>query len=364
MTTATNQTPTVCALCQTEQTLVDSHIIPSFVVRAFKGETITGFLRRPTNPNIRYQDGHTEKLLCENCDNVRFSQAESAFAMRVFNPRRAGTLAEFTCTESDRYFAASLAWRLIIVNLRAGEDVLRDDGHTDDDIAAMRDAEAALRQYLLGNGPYPHQYPQHLFFADLTVGDAPAGLDVYLNAMMEMYLPGVGDYLYAVSNLSFGMLFVCPLRLDAEREREWRAGGTLLEPGAVIRTSKQQIKDGHFLNILALRPEQLQKYKTASPAQKEKIAKAIGKADIGKWLQGRHGVAYQHERGKSADSREFALMAWPGGRLEQTPIPYEALGEMFADVPDMLARIDALQPGKAMMIVHDEGENVAIARLG
>jgi hypothetical protein len=252
---------------------------------------------------------------------------------------------------------------LIIVNLRAGEDALRSDGHTDADIAAMRDAEVALRKYLLGNAPYPEQYPQHLFFADLTVGDAPTGLDVYLNAMMEMYLPGVGEYLYAVSNLSFGMLFVCPLRLDADREQEWREGGTLLEPGAVIRTSGQQIQDGHFGGVLSLRPQQLEKYRTASLAQKEKISKAIGKADIGKWLQGRHGAAYLREREKTEEARDFALMAWPDGRLEQTPIPYEALRELFADaMPDVLERVDALQPGNAVMVVH-EGEKVAIARL-
>lgn len=355
--------PTVCALCQQERFLVDSHIIPKFVIRAFKAETITGYLRRPTNPNVRYQDGHKQKLLCEECDNERFSRAESAFAEHVFNPRRVRSLNEFTVTEADRYFAASLAWRNIISNLRAGEDALRADGQRDEDIATIRDAEAALRAYLLRNAPYPEQYSQHLFFTDLTIGDAPSGLDVYLNAMLEMYLPGHGEYLYAVSNLSFGMLFVCPLRLDAEREREWREGGTVLEPGAVIRTSGQSIKDGYFGGLLALRPEQLQAYRTASPAQKEKISQAIRKADIAKWLEGGHGAAYQREHEKSADSREFGLVAWKDGQPEQTAIPYEALRELLAEpMPDVLARVNPLEVGKGVMVVMDN-ERIAIARL-
>jgi hypothetical protein len=362
MTTQT-EAPTICALCQQERPLVISHIIPKFVIRAFKRETITGYLRNAINPNVRYQDGPKEKLLCAECDNVRFSDAESAFAERVFNSHRAGTLKEFTCAESDRFFAASLAWRNIISNLRAGEEVLRTDGQGDQDIAAIRNAELALRSYLLGNAPYPNQYPQHLFFTDLTVGDAPTGLDVYLNAVLDMYLPGRDEYLYAVSNLSFGMLFVCPLRSDGDREREWREGGTLLEPGGVIRTSNQSIQDGYFGGLLALRPEQLQPYKTASTAQKDKIAKDIAKADIGRWLEGRHGAAYQRELEKAADVREFALVAWRNGQPERTAIPYEALRELLADpMPDVLSRVDALEVGKGVMVVTNE-ERVTVVRL-
>jgi hypothetical protein len=362
MTTQATETPTICALCQQERPLVVSHIIPKFVIRAFKGETITGYLRNAINPNIRYQDGLKERLLCAECDNIRFSDAESSFAERVFGPHRASTLNEFICTESDRFFAASLTWRNIISNLRAGEEALRSDGQTDQDIAAIRSAEIALRSYLLGKAPYPNQYPQHLLFTDLTIGDAPTGLDVYLNAVLEMYLPGRDEYLYAVSNLSFGMLFISPLRIDADREREWREGGTLLEPGAVIRTSGQSIEDGYFGGLLALRPEQLQPYKTASPAQKDKIAKDIAKADIGRWLEGRHGAAYQRELEKAADPREFAIVAWRNGQPERTAISYEALCELLADpMPDVLARVDALEVGKGVMVVMND-ERVAVVR--
>jgi hypothetical protein len=353
-TPAAANTAIVCALCRRERPLIDSHLIPSFVIRAFKDEAITRFLRRPTNPNVRYQDGVTEKLLCAHCDNVLLSAGEAAFAKDVLAPRRARTLTEFTCTEMHRYFAASLTWRIVVFKLREGEDALRADEHTDEDIAAMRDAEAALRPYLLGEAPYPERYAQHVFFAGLTAGDAPTGLDVYLNATIEMWIPGNGDKLYAISNLSFGILSFCRLRPPSLAPPH---GGTLLEPGAVIRTSGQTISEQELAQILAARGPYMERYKTASPTQKEKISQAVAKADIAKWLRGWHGSAYarEHERA-TADKRVFVLVVRDdAGDPHKTELPYEALSAALADaVPEALERIEALEVSAGMQYVDED----------
>lgn len=117
------------------------------------------------------------------------------------------------------------------------------------------------------------------------------------------------------------------------------------------------------LNLGAKYHQIIRFVKTVSPAQKEKIAQAIGKADIGKWLQGRHGIAYQREREKNAARQRVRPhgVAWRAAGTN--PHSLRGAGELFADVPDLLARIGALQPGKAMMIVQDEGDKVAVARL-
>jgi hypothetical protein len=357
-------TATVCALCRQERALIDSHLIPAFVIRAFKDEAITRFLRRPTNPNVRYQDGMTEKLLCAHCDNVLLSAGEAAFAKDVLAPRRARTLTNFTCTEMHRYFAASLTWRIVVFKLREGEDALRADEHADEDIAAMRDAEAALRPYLLGEAPYPERYAQHIYFSDLSaVGDAPAGLDAYLNAAIEMWIPGKRDKLYAVSNLSFGMLIFCPLREVAQAPAH---GGTLLEPGAVICVSGQSVPEPELFEILSARGPYLEQYESASPAQKEKISQAVAKADVAKWLRGWHGSAYarEHERA-TADKRVFVLAVRDdAGQPHTTELPFAALSTALADAaPEALQRITALEVDKGMQYFDEAGHWFGVVRI-
>lgn len=361
-TSASADPTTVCALCHQLRPLVDSHLIPSFVIRAWKEEAITRFLRMPANPTMRYQDGPTEKLLCNECDNVRLSDGETAFGMHVFAARRARTLTDFTCAEKDRYFAASLTWRIVIFKLRQGDENLRTDDYTDDDIATMREAEAALRPYLLGEAPYPDGYPQHILFSDLSAGYAPANLDVYLQAMMEMWIPGKGDTLYAASNLSFGILVFCPLRSSRQSPRD----GTLLQPGAIIRTTGQRLADHELVDILAARGLYLEQFKIVSPAQKDKISKAIATADIPKWLRGWHGSAYSHEQEKSdADPRVFLLVVWDeAGRPHETPLPFEAVSAALASsMPDVVEAVDALEVTQGKKVVIPDIGEFALVRL-
>src|ERR1035437_3781819 len=223
-----------CALCGTNGPLVQSHLIPAFVIRAFKANTLTGFLRDAENPNLRQQDGKKIPLLCTKCDNERFGAREGTFSQVVFAPWLNKLLSEFTVREEDLYFAASLTWRNLAYNLSLTEKELRDDGHTDEDITAMRDAESALRRYLVGDSAYPIKYQQHIVFSGLTSGDSPPGLDAYLQATLEMYIPGRDDYLYSITNLSLGILIVCPLRTDDERLPGGATSASHLTVGTVL----------------------------------------------------------------------------------------------------------------------------------
>src|SRR6266511_3944641 len=74
----------VCKLCQKTREILDSHVFSKFVIRWMK-ETGTGYLRAVKQPNLRKQDGSTEKLLCRECEQ-RFSNNETYFASKVFYP--------------------------------------------------------------------------------------------------------------------------------------------------------------------------------------------------------------------------------------------------------------------------------------
>lgn len=362
---STDATPTACALCGQHAPLIQSHLIPAFVIRAFKANTLTGFIRHAENPNRRREDGKKLPLLCAKCDNERFGAREGSFSKAVFAPWLRKSLTEFIVREDDLYFAASLTWRNLVYDLSLTEKELRDDGHTDEDIGTMRDAEAALRRYLVGHSVYPEQYQQHIIFSGLTLGTSASGLDAYLQATLEMYIPGRGDYLYSITNLSLGILIVCPLRTDDERLAEWATSGSHLTIGNVLKTSGQQIRDGYFGGLLALRPDQLEKYKNISAAQKAKIVASVAKADKTKWLTGFHGAAFQREFEKRQDSRRYSVSATkPDGEIDTTVVPHDRLMIDLREVPDIYSRLDDLAIGSGFRLVMlEDGMFVDIRRV-
>jgi hypothetical protein len=351
-----------CALCLEQRPLMESHFIPKFAIRTFKDQSLTGYMRSPEAPNVRRQDGKKERLLCGECEG-RFSRAEREFAQRVFAPRRDEQLAEFECTEYDRYFAASLTWRNVIFQLRLPDAAVRKDGHTDGSLATLRTAEAALRDYLLGKSTYPSDIEQHLFLADLTVGDAADGLNAYLLGMQEMYTPMIDDRVYVVTNLGCGMMFVCPLPSDRQKMAEWR-GGTLLSPGEIIRTHDQEMSDAHFGFVLTQRPAQLRAYATATDAQKEKILRDVGKADVSRWRAGWHGRAYEHDNASKADDRLFLVIGKKDGVEFSDSLPFVAFQELFSDaMDDVLARVSRLEVGQGCKIAFkNEQSDFSIIR--
>lgn len=75
----------ICALCNQESELRESHIIPKFVFDYIKETSATGYLRNVTSINRRLQDGPKRKLLCHDCEQ-KFSIAEKYFAETVFSP--------------------------------------------------------------------------------------------------------------------------------------------------------------------------------------------------------------------------------------------------------------------------------------
>ncbi len=73
----------ICSLCLKDKELVDSHIIPSFIIRWLKNASLTGFVRDINNSNRRIQDGYKLKLLCHGCEEI-LSNYETKFNLNVF----------------------------------------------------------------------------------------------------------------------------------------------------------------------------------------------------------------------------------------------------------------------------------------
>jgi hypothetical protein len=77
----------------------------------------------------------------------------------------------FEFEEADRYFIASLIWRTLAARLNGeGES---DFNYASDDVATMKSVASNLRLYLNGDGMYPDEFEQHMFFTKRsTIGAA------------------------------------------------------------------------------------------------------------------------------------------------------------------------------------------------
>src|SRR5437762_324195 len=75
-----------CRLCQNEDWLVDSHIIPNFHYKPLKKNEGAFYVMStdPAQKVIKRQKGVTEPLLCAECDNVRLGRNEQHLSEVVF----------------------------------------------------------------------------------------------------------------------------------------------------------------------------------------------------------------------------------------------------------------------------------------
>jgi len=112
-----------CKLCNNNDNLCDSHILPKFFFKWLKETSATELLRIADNPNKPVQDGIKRKLFCKDCEE-RFSKLETYFLNTFFHPYINDYLDEFMAetTKVDPIyyderllkFIISLQWRILI----------------------------------------------------------------------------------------------------------------------------------------------------------------------------------------------------------------------------------------------------------
>src|ERR1043166_6659790 len=162
-----------CALCESEECLEDSHIIPAFVCRYLKKISITGHLRGGDEPNKRMMDGPKPRLLGPSCEDA-FSVWEGHFASKVFYPLHDGDLSNQTLLYGDwlAKFAASISWRSLwhCRERHPGEPMPH--GHT----PLVQPTLDVWRDYLLGRRADVGHHQQHMLFLDAPIS-LPGFLD-------------------------------------------------------------------------------------------------------------------------------------------------------------------------------------------
>ncbi|NOK63789.1 MAG: hypothetical protein GFH27_549283n21 [Chloroflexi bacterium AL-W] len=76
---------TLCILCQAFPPIMNSHIVPKFILRWMNENNVVKHLRSSEQPNKPEQDIWKADYLCQSCE-TKLSQVESSFKEEVFDP--------------------------------------------------------------------------------------------------------------------------------------------------------------------------------------------------------------------------------------------------------------------------------------
>jgi hypothetical protein len=229
----------ICGLCAKQADLQNSHLVPNFFDRRLRSDSGTPFMRG-SDPNRRVQSGPKIHLLCSQCEGL-FSAAEDEFARTVYYPTLDGQAFEIVWTRGLARFVASLTWRNIMKTMRE-HPVPVEGVWTAADCAAIKAAELRLRQYLLGQIPYPADIEHHVLATGADAQTEHAGVNTILNMAITMGMPATDDSIYSMITVP-GMVFFGLLNPTDGCRQKWRKG-TLVVPGGTFRNHHQIIEDG------------------------------------------------------------------------------------------------------------------------
>lgn len=254
-------------------------MFPQFVIRWMK-KTGTGYLRSIETPNLRKQDGPTERWLCSGCEQ-RFSTTENYFASEIFYPFVESSSFSFTYDARLLRFLVSVLWRIIHGNL--GRAIRENDPFLGD----IRAAEEEWRLFLLETQPLLRFAHVHLFLSDLS-DESPPGVP-YFNTHCTRALDGVvitdTPLRFVYAKLA---RFMCLGMLSPYDERKWV--GTRVKDDTGILASPQSILDLGFGGFLSVRARAIMKFESGlSNIQRGVIeshirqnSKRIAKSHLGK----------------------------------------------------------------------------------
>ena len=104
----------LCKLCQNNDDLRNSHILPRFLGKYLKDTSATGYLMTidKNGKPSRSQDLYKSKLLCSGCESI-LNEAETFFANTIFYPFQRGTLRTIPVDERLSRFAVSVSLRAL-----------------------------------------------------------------------------------------------------------------------------------------------------------------------------------------------------------------------------------------------------------
>jgi hypothetical protein len=258
----------VCAFCNAEARLRESHVLPAFVYRWLRSRSGTGHIRQSDNPNRRVQDGLKLPWLCGDCEG-QFSRYETAFATKVFHPWHAGTY-RIAYDGWMMKFCVSVSWRV----LRFARGRNKDASYTDEQQALMDKAEVCWRAFLRDEKPHPGDFEQHLLIfdniAETTIPDLPTNMNRFMSGTVTLDIVGSERSLMTFAKLGRFIIF----GIIQKGPGQWEGTKVHVKHG-LLKPAKFVVPAGLlslFRQKAALASEA---FAAMSPAQRAKVDKHV-----------------------------------------------------------------------------------------
>jgi len=162
-----------CKLCDRDGELLESHIIPAFIIDHQKRTSATGFLRSSHTINRRVQDGTKLYMLCPSCEAM-FNQWETPFARDVYHPWCNREAIRLSYGPWMLKFAVSVSWRVLTWYMDYSADSV---SYTSDAKRIISDALRTWKRFLFDEIQHPGEYEQHMILFD-TIESATHSYDL------------------------------------------------------------------------------------------------------------------------------------------------------------------------------------------
>lgn len=258
----------ICAFCDSEARLRESHVLPAFVYRWLRSRSGTGHIRQTDNPNRRVQDGLKLPWLCGDCE-AQFSRYETAFATKLFHPWHGGTY-QIPYDDWLLKFCVSVSWRV----LRFARGRNKEASYTETQQALMDQAETSWRAFLQNRAPHPGEFEQHLLIFDViedtTVPDLPTNINRFMTGAVTLDIVGSDSSLMTFAKLGRFIIF----GIIQKGSGQWE--------GTKVHVKHGLLKPGKFVvpaGLLNLFREKAvlasEAMATLSPMQRAKVDKHI-----------------------------------------------------------------------------------------
>lgn len=257
----------ICRLCNKEQELRGSHIIPSFIFKWLKDSSGTDFIRYGRHPSLRVQDGIKSYLLCDGCEGL-FNGWETEFANSIFHPCNEGKITSLSYRDWMLKFAVSVSWR--VLNFIIDDKGL--SGFPEALKEKVDDALARWRAFLMDEAPHPAQFEQHMFLLSsvesFSIKGVPSNINRYFLRTIDTDLVFGGDKVaYVYSKM-------CPIVLvgfvEMPHPERWK--GTKIHVKKGIFGTRHYSLPSKFGEYILDRAKEAQKLeRSISAKQKKKI---------------------------------------------------------------------------------------------
>jgi hypothetical protein len=254
-----------CALCGSLAGLELSHLVPKFVFRHASVRAPTGYLRTTLAPNVRYQDGPKEYLLCRSCEG-HFSKWENSFA-KIFKAHNAQPGQNFVYRTEDALCALSILWRVLahgrqhpeLNHLEFGSDYSRTDA-----------AFEVWQKVLLTPGTHRGKFRIFWLFFDYVSAGHPLGegINRYIFHATDFDVIASKHHSFAYAHMP-GVFLVGALE---SVDRSSFRGFDVSFQGGFYRANENKIAPQFLFNLIREKNEaKLSAADKISPAQQKRI---------------------------------------------------------------------------------------------